>query len=60
MAITRAKHALFIFGNYDTFNQDPTWQAYLKHHENSATIKAVDKIVSCKTLLINHITGKAK
>lgn len=60
MAITRAKHALFVFGNYDTFNLDPTWKAYLRHNEKSATIKVVDKIVKCKALLIDHINGKGK
>lgn len=32
VAITRAKHALFVFGNADTFDKDPTWRAYIKHH----------------------------
>ena len=34
VAITRAKHALFVFGNSKTFNKDVTWKAYLEYHRN--------------------------
>ena len=58
VAITRAKHALFVFGNVSTFKKDPTWKAYLEHHGDSATIKTVHEIVKCRGLLIDHIMGQ--
>ncbi len=34
VAITRAKHAVVIFGNMNTFKHDKTWKAYIDHHNS--------------------------
>jgi regulator of nonsense transcripts 1 len=38
VAITRAKYALFVFGNVDTLSSNETWRHYFHHHHSTNSL----------------------
>jgi superfamily I DNA and/or RNA helicase len=55
VALTRAKHCLYIFGNTSTLKIDDTWKKFIEFMENKERLQLFENIKELESLLNNCI-----